>query len=141
MPVRALLVLKFRFRLHAELIVELSTCLKSKLWRRWELLLNPTNQVKEFYGGRNSQKELQEFHAERFLNIGLSFQISPANEVCLCSPVLATREILSSRRRTSSKPLLSERGDHEELQENESLRPKERKILGMEDKGREERTL
>jgi hypothetical protein len=80
-------------------------------------------------------------HAERLLNIGLPFQISPANEVCLCSPFLATREILSLRPRTSSKPLLSEKEDHEECRKNESLRPRERKTLGMEDKGREERTL
>ena len=106
----------------------------------WELLLNPINQVKEFYGGRNSQKEPQEFHVERLLNIRLSFQISPADEVCLYSPFLATWEILSLRPRTSNKPLFLKGGDYEERQENESLRPRERKILGMEGKGREKRT-
>jgi hypothetical protein len=56
------------------------------------------------------------------------------------SSFIATREILSSKPRTCSKPLLSERGDHEERRENESLRPRERKTLGMEGKGREKRT-
>jgi hypothetical protein len=57
------------------------------------------------------------------------------------SSFIATREILSSKPRTCSKPLLSERGDHEERRENESLRPRERKTLGMEGKGREKKDL
>jgi hypothetical protein len=55
------MVLKFSFRLRAELTAELSAWLKSKFQRRWELHLNPTNQVKEFYEGRNSQKGLLAF--------------------------------------------------------------------------------
>jgi hypothetical protein len=66
MPVRALpflgrMVLKFSFTLRAKLIAKLSAWLKSKFRRRWELHLNPTNQVKEIYGRRNSQKELLAF--------------------------------------------------------------------------------
>jgi hypothetical protein len=69
MPVRALpflgtMVLKFSCRLCAKLIVKLSARLKSKSQRIWELHLDPTNQVKEFYGGRNSQKELLAFKGE-----------------------------------------------------------------------------
>jgi hypothetical protein len=140
MSMKALLVLKFRIRLHAELKAQWSTCLRATPGEDGNYFWIQPIKSKNFAEEGILRSDYKHSNAERLLNIGLPFQISPTNEVCLCSPFPATREILSSRRRTSSKPLLSKRRDREERRENESLRPREHKILGMEGKGREERT-